>query len=96
MGCSVRELFARFDSAELATWRAFDLIQPIGGERGDWQAALVANTVARCHGNKTKLGDFLLRFGPPGPPRKQSPEEMLAVLQRFAGAHNARFAGSLK
>ena len=53
-------------SREFAEWQAFDRISPIGDIRSDWQAALIASTVARVFGSKGKhrIDDFLLRFGP--------------------------------
>lgn len=36
---------------------------------------------------KMRLTDFVLRFSP-GRPRQQTPEEMLTVLQAFAGKAN--------
>lgn len=54
---------AEIDSAELTEWMAFYRLEPFGGQRGDFQAALVAQTVAACAGNaKATLGDFLLDF----------------------------------
>jgi hypothetical protein len=58
-------------------------IDPWGEVRDDWRAALIANTVARCHGNKTKPANFLLRFSDPKPER-QNPAEMLALFRRLA------------
>lgn len=42
MGCSVRELLARFDSLELAQWRAYEIaLGPIGRQYGDGTLAAI-------------------------------------------------------
>lgn len=53
-------------SREFGEWKAFDKISPIGDIRSDWQAALVASTIAKVFASRGKhmIGDFLLRFGP--------------------------------
>lgn len=63
MGMPVRDLLGRISGRELAEWIAFDLVEPIGGLRGDYQAAVVAATVTNgLRGGKGKrlgLDDFL-------------------------------------
>jgi hypothetical protein len=58
---------------------------PLGSERGDYQAALVAHTVATMlgsgKGQRPSLSDFLLRWGPR---RRQSAKEMLDVFRALA------------
>lgn len=52
-------------SREFGEWKAFDRISPIGDVRSDWQAALIASTVAKVFGSKgwRPVSDFLLTFG---------------------------------
>lgn len=63
MGMPVRDLLGRISGRELAEWIAFDQVEPIGGLRGDYQAAVVAATVTNgLRGGKGKrfvLDDFL-------------------------------------
>lgn len=68
------------DSAELTEWMAFATLEPIGGHRGDVQAATVASTLANCHRGKDtrpfKAADFIPPYGEPAP----SPEDRAAAL----------------
>lgn len=54
---------------QLAMWKEFDEVDPIGGRRGDWQAASVAasmyNAIALLSGSKhrMKVADMLLIYG---------------------------------
>lgn len=84
----VREAQQRIDSREYAEWIAYDQIEPIGPERGDLQAAIVASTIANVNRSSRSRAftpdQFMPRFD-----RKavtQTPEEMLRVLRRFAAS----------
>lgn len=65
-GCTVAELQERLDSDELTEWMAYALLDPFGGKRGDYQAAMItANLMNAQVGEvKFKLNDFMLQFGP--------------------------------
>lgn len=56
MGMTVQELGERMNSQELSEWLAFDRISPIGDERADLRAGIVASTIANC--NRTKGDPF--------------------------------------
>lgn len=60
---------------------------PLGPERGDWQAALVAYVIAAAHRTEKskplRLKDFLLRWAPRP---KQSQWEQLAIFRALAAA----------
>lgn len=49
-------------------WYEFDTVEPIGGRRGDWQAAsicaAVSNVMMAVHGHKRRFrtADFMLEF----------------------------------
>lgn len=59
----MQAMLAETSSAELAEWIAFDQLEPIGPVRGDYQAALIARTVASQYAKKPpKIEDFLIRF----------------------------------
>lgn len=70
---------------------------PLGPERGDWQAANVAYTVAVMlagkKGRKLKMNNFLLKWT--GARRRQSPEDMLSVF-RAVQAKQAEVAAKRK
>lgn len=91
---TVAELLVRMSGEELADWLAYEEMEgPLGPGRGDWQAALiaatVANTVPRKKGKaRTKIDDMLLKWKG-GRSAKQSAEEMEAIgrdlARRFGG-----------
>ena len=53
------------DSRGFTEWMAFDRVEPIGGRRSDYQAAIIASTVANA--NRHKGGrlpdDFIPEYG---------------------------------
>lgn len=54
------------DSRELTEWMAFDRVEPIGGRRSDYQAAIIASTVANANrhkGRALKPDDFIPEYG---------------------------------
>ena len=76
-------------SREYAAWRAYERVEPIGEDRADIRAALVANTVARAHGHKTQIRDFLVDYWrDPGEAARLAGENLVARLRLFARAHN--------
>ena len=85
------ELQARMSSAEFAEYLAFHSIEPIGEERSDLRAGIIAATVAGAHGSRAKPIDFMpftkQRDG------KQSPGEMLSLLKMQAGMMGGRTNG---
>lgn len=58
MGKTVAELNETMTIDELREWQAFDSVDPIGGHRGDVQAAMIA--LASCGSKDAKLSDFIL------------------------------------
>jgi len=65
LGCTVAEAQSRISSREFAEWLAYDRLEPIGAVRDDWNAALVAQTVAGIfagRGHRPRLADFVLRW----------------------------------
>lgn len=55
MGKTVGELEHTMTAHEFAQWRAYDRLDPIGGYRGDIQAAMIAASMAGG-----KLSDYLI------------------------------------
>lgn len=84
------ELLSRVSSRELSEWAAFEReYGPLGPERGDWQAALVAHVVAGASGGKrTKISDFLIRWA--NRPKRQSSDDVLTVFRALASQRGAR------
>lgn len=88
MGCTVRELGERMDSAELSEWLAFERIEPMAEPWliGAQQCAITFNGLAAMAGSKKRVTyeDFL-----PVAPRKrakrQSTAQMKAIARAFAG-----------
>lgn len=79
-------MLARTSSRELAEWQAYEReYGPLGPERGDWRAAMLAQTFAATmagnKGRRPKLTDFLLRWSAP---RRQNPEEQLKIFRALA------------
>jgi hypothetical protein len=84
-------------AAELAEWRAYErLTGPLGGARGDVQAALIASVIAavnRGKGQKApKVADFMPRWDK-GAVRK-SPEELFRIAQQANVALKGGFQNS--
>ncbi len=66
-------------------WQAYDAIDPIGGYRGDLQAALIAQQVAARPGSK--LTDYLVVD-----PNPRTPEQQVADAKtRKAALEQANF-----
>lgn len=63
LGRTVGELMNGMDTYELSLWREFDRMSPIGDERADERAALLATVTARSAGAKVEVGDMRLRWG---------------------------------
>lgn len=62
---SVRQLLASVSSAELAEWRAYEqLAGPLGGARGDINAALVASVIASVNRGKGQRAPTIADFMP--------------------------------
>ncbi len=76
-------------SRELTEWAAFEQVYgPLGPERGDWQAAVVAHTIAAANGAKNaKLSDFLPQWGGG---KRQTGEEQLALFKGLASQGEPR------
>tara|TARA_R110000803_G_scaffold43701_3_gene93020 strand:+ start:8564 stop:8896 length:333 start_codon:yes stop_codon:yes gene_type:complete len=95
LGRTVAELQATMGIREFIEWAAYYKLNPFGPVRGDYQAALIASTVANANRSSKqrapKLEDFLLKFG--AVVRRASPESIAAKFRMFAKAHNANLSG---
>lgn len=91
---TVRRLLAETGAAELAEWRAYEQIAgPLGGARGDVQAALIASTVAAVNRGKGQraptVADFMPRWDRARV--RKSPEELF----KLALAANTALGGTV-
>ncbi|MEU7617184.1 hypothetical protein AB0B27_13970 [Micromonospora rifamycinica] len=81
---TVAEMLTRITSRELTEWQVYEqLYGPLGGDRADHLAALIANTVANANRRRRRpypFDDFLMTWGA-GRRREQSVDEMLATVQ---------------
>jgi hypothetical protein len=80
---TVGEMLARMTSSELVEWAAYErLYGPLGQERDDHLAALVATTIANAmrgkKGRRMRLKDFMPAWGGK---EKQTGKDQLAVLR---------------
>lgn len=79
---TVRELLDRIDSREIAEWMAYERIAgPLGGERLDVAAGIVASTVANANRDKKSKVAKITDFMPTWDRRQQSDEEMWAAIR---------------
>ncbi len=77
-------------SEELEEWHLFYELHPFGHVRGDYQAALIAHTVASMHikkGHRIKVEDFLLDFKPKEDKPSMSSDDIVAFMRNVAGGN---------
>lgn len=85
-------------AVEYVEWRAFDRLEPIGLQRGDYQAALIATVVANAmardkdvHPEAYKLEDFLLKWGDEDEEERSNPLlEKVLNLNMLLGGRDTR------
>lgn len=89
------ELLRQISSRELSEWIAFASLEPIGDERGDWQAALVASVVAEAARDRKRRRkpfapkEFLLTFESKQR-QKQGWDEQLQIVEMLNVAFGGR------
>jgi hypothetical protein len=77
-------MLARIPSSELAAWMVYERdYGPLGPERHDHLAALVASTIANANRGKKKRRFKVREFLPVWSKRRQSPAEQLSILRGF-------------
>jgi len=86
----VGELLDRITSTELVAWQVYERdYGPLGPERLDHLAALVATVIAQANrgkrGRPWKVSDFLPQWGR-RQRRKQTPQEQLEVIRSMVRA----------
>jgi hypothetical protein len=85
---SVRRAQSEISAREFAEWCAFDRLDPIGAERADLRAGIIASTVHNVHRGQrqrpSRPVDFMPKFERRG--RRQTAEEMQAELMRASEA----------
>jgi hypothetical protein len=88
LGMTVAELETRMTARELAEWQLYDALEPIGGLRTDFGFAMLAALYVNAHKRKNDQPAKVLDFMPfmdKGPPKKQTPQDMMAVLRMAGG-----------
>jgi hypothetical protein len=89
---TVAEMLARISSEELTEWYAYELRNgPLGPQRGDWQAAVVAanalNIARRGKGRPARLSDYLIEWKGTGQSDRTVDSEAMgrALAERLGG-----------
>ncbi len=97
LGLSVREAQARISSPEFAEWLAFNRLDPIGEERADARAALIALAVTRAawsgKGRAPRFEDFMPDYAARAAAASPTRDAAAAMEQNFtlwARRHNRR------
>jgi|CXWL01.1.fsa_nt_gi hypothetical protein len=88
-------MLRRMDGVELTHWRAFMRVNPLGEERADLRAGIIAATIAngkrkkgsRAFRPKEFMPNFRKRF------KGQTPDEQAAIFRAFVAFHNNRVKG---
>lgn len=76
-------MLAQLSSREYGEMLAAYQLNPVGQDRADLRAAIIARTVAMAGGVKdAKLADFIPTFGPDAP---QTQQDMDVAMQQIAG-----------
>jgi len=93
----VRDCQRSISSAEFARWRAYDRISPIGPERGDLHAAIVAAAVFNARRRKSSdryadPKDFMPKFVTPR--RQLTPSQMFDAVRVMNEALGGSFVGN--
>jgi hypothetical protein len=79
-------------AGEFRYWRAYDRMDPIGEERHDFSAGIVASTMANCHRSKDAdaytPSDFMWQYKPAAERDlpEQTPEEVAHIIGSRLGA----------
>ena len=93
---SVAYAQTQISSREFAEWLAYDRIAPLGPERADWRAALIAATVANAFRGRArrayKVEDFMPRFDG-GAAARRDGEELEVMMSQWASMYQAAQRG---
>lgn len=78
----MRELECSMDSNELTEWAAYAQLDPFGGIRGDYHAAIITSNLMNAHAGKivVKVKDLMPEFGPAKPTPRMTPQQIHAAL----------------
>lgn len=86
-------MLAELSASQLAEWKAFDTLSPIGAEREDYRisylSSILTNIAIRTQGKRgaklTQVSDFLFKWDPESQKTAvQSVDEMKSVMQSLA------------
>ncbi|MEU5950654.1 DUF4035 domain-containing protein [Micromonospora sp. NPDC047465] len=98
------ELLARIDARELSAWMAYERVTgPLGPERADMHAAIIASTIANAnrgkHGRRFTPEDFLPRWdqrGAAAPAGEQTGEDHLRLIRSLNKAMGGLETGGVQ
>jgi hypothetical protein len=86
----VDAMLEQIDARQFAEWRAYDILEPIGNVRLDWNSAQICQVLANVNRDAKETpeayetGEFVLRWGDPKPvveKPKQSDAQMLSIAR---------------
>jgi|TARA_Y100000034_G_scaffold28640_2_gene34441 hypothetical protein len=97
LGMTVAELGRRMSSRELAEWRAFDALEPLGEPRADYRAGVIAATIANVHrGKRTRAfepKDFMPYMEKPAVDAKAQQANLAGDIKAFFKNYEAKRGG---
>jgi hypothetical protein len=87
---TVAEMLSRISGQELADWEAYETAHgPLGPVRGDWQAALIASTIANVNRAKksrpAKIAEFMLGWKRGGSSDEETERVGRMLAERLGG-----------
>jgi hypothetical protein len=85
---TVSEVQEKVSPEELCWWMAYNRISPIGPDRQDYNAALIAQAVYNSNmgkGRRLKLDDVRLKWGEGGKTMIRNMKGMINLLSSVAG-----------
>lgn len=84
---SVTRAQQEISAAEFSEWLAYEKLNPIGEQRADLRAGIIASVVASVFGRKTyKPADFMPDFG-----KEERIENQMAALKSILTARGVEF-----
>lgn len=88
---TLAELGERMSAREFLDWQTFDSLEPIGGERIDLAAGIIASTIANASRDAKRTKPFKPADFMPLAPQPPAPKDGgLAAFIAWARAHNRR------
>jgi hypothetical protein len=89
LGCTVGELEARLSSSEFSEWLAYNDLEPIGPQRADLNAGLIASVIANVGLRPKHLysaADFMPVYDRPDPKPEEHWRQQQAAFKTLMAA----------